>query len=148
MMPHLTKNRKNFIILAGALSLFLFLGTTVALAGGQNCPLPGQGLVPCGTPGCPCELCDLFKMITNIVNYIVLGIVPLIAVLFVAYGGFQYITAAGDPSKTKGAKDVFTAVVIGLVIIYSSWLVVGFALNMIGVADWTGLKTWYQIDCP
>ncbi|MFA5250606.1 MAG: pilin [Parachlamydiales bacterium] len=144
----LTKNRKNFIILAGVLSLFLFLGANTAFAGGQNCPLPGQGLVPCGTPGCPCEICDLFKMINNIVNYIVLVIVPLVAILFVAYGGFQYITAAGDPGKTQDAKNILTAVVVGLIIIYGAWVAVEYFLKAIGVADWTGLKTWYQISCP
>ncbi|MDD4624831.1 MAG: pilin [Candidatus Pacebacteria bacterium] len=141
----LTKSKKSFIILAGALSLFLFLAPNV-LAGGQNCPT--EGLVPCGTEGCPCEICDLFKMINRIVNYIITGIVPLIAILFVTYGGFKYITADGDPGKIKEANDVFTAAIIGLVIIYGAWMAIGFALNLIGVAEWTGLGNWYQINCP
>lgn len=144
-MVLLTKNKKSFIILAGALSLFLFLGPNV-LAGGTNCPT--EGLVPCGTPGCPCEICDLFKMINRIINYIVTVIVPLIAILFVTYGGFAYITANGDPGKTKEASNIFTSVAVGLVIIYGAWIAIGFVLNLIGVAEWTGLKTWYQISCP
>lgn len=155
-MDILTKINKKFIILAGALTLFLFLGTS-SFAQTQPSGCPTTGLVPCGNmvcdsngvcnDTCPCGFCDLFDMITRIVNFIMIDIVPIVAVLFVAYGGFNYVIAAGDESKLKKAKDIFTTVGIGLLLVYSAWLLVGFALSMIGVATWTGLGTWYKIDC-
>ena len=147
MMPHLTKNRKNFIILAGALSLFLFLGTTTTLAGGQNCPV--GGLVPCGTPGCDCEICDLFKMVENIINQIFYYLVPAVAVLLVVYSGFLLITARGDGNSenVKKAKAALTAVAVGLLIIYGSYIGVNEILRAVGTKA-TFQNGWYQIDCP
>jgi hypothetical protein len=156
-MACLTKNNKKFILLVGALSLFLFLGTSVfvqAQAATSTCP---TGLVPCGNlvcdqngkcnDTCPCQFCDLFKMVTNIVNFIMIDIVPVLAILYIAYGGFNYVISAGDEGKLKQAKDIFTTVGKGLVIVYGAWMIVGFALGQIGVASWTGLGTWYQINC-
>jgi len=158
-MDILTKANKKFILLLGALSLFLFLGTSVlAQAPARTgCPAADQGFVPCGNmvcdnngvcdDTCPCGLCDLFDMINRIVKFIMINIVPIVAVLFIAYGGFNYVISAGDEAKLKKSKDTFTTVAIGLVIVYGAWMAVGFALDMIGVATWTGLGNWYQIDC-
>jgi hypothetical protein len=156
-MAILTKTNKKFILLLGALSLFLFLGISAVAQAADRTGCPSTGLVPCGNyvcetngvcnDSCPCQFCDFFKMITNIVNFIMIDIVPVLAILYIAYGGFNYVISAGEESKMKKAKDIFTTVGIGLIIIYGAWMVVGFALSMIGVASWTGLGTWYQIDC-
>ncbi|MFA5742406.1 MAG: hypothetical protein WCX77_02735 [Candidatus Paceibacterota bacterium] len=132
----LTKNKKNFIILAGALSLFLFSGGEALAA----------GIVPCG--GTDCTLCDLFKMVENIVNQIFYYLVPSIAVLLVVYGGFLLITARGDGNSenVKKAKAALTAVAVGLLIIYGSYIAVNEILRAVGVKTvWQ--QGWYQIDC-
>ena len=141
-MFHLTKSKKNFIILIGALSLFLFLGTEALAA----CQLPG--IVPCGTSACPCTICHLFMMVENIVNQIFKYLVPVIAVLFIVWSGFLLITARGDGSSenVKKAKAALTAVVIGLLIIYGSYVALNEVLKAVGVkAVWQ--QGWYQIDC-
>jgi len=38
------------------------------------------------------------------------------AVLVIVYGGFLYITAAGDPSKAEKGKTALTLAIIGIVI--------------------------------
>jgi hypothetical protein len=63
------------------------------------------------------------------------------------YGGILFYTSGGVPEKVNKAKEVMIYTVFGLIIIYSAWVVIGAFLNAIGVADWTGLTTWWEIDC-
>src|SRR5690242_5987264 len=55
----------------------------------------------------------LFIGISNILA-IVAG---LTAVIIIIVSGLKYVLAAGDPAKTKGAKDSIIGAVIGLVVI-------------------------------
>lgn len=118
------------------------------------------GLVPCGGKGeVPCQLCHFFVMFDNIIDFLLLpppaggGIVLGIAALMIAIGGFMYIFAyvggvEKGPSMISQAKSLFTAVVIGLIIIYGAWSVLSTYFMFIGVANWTGLQDWWQIPCP
>ncbi|MDP4009268.1 MAG: peptidoglycan DD-metalloendopeptidase family protein [bacterium] len=106
------------------------------------------GLVPCGgTNQPPCDLCHVFSLLNNILNFIFFRVVPPIAVVLIMIGGFFWFLAAGDPAKVKQGKDVFSAVVIGLILIYGAWIFVSTSLTWMGVAQWTGLGSWWQVDC-
>ncbi len=116
------------------------------------------GLVPCGLseddpeqPGdqtVPCQLCHFFVMLDGIIDFLLIKIVPSLAALMIAIGGGMYIVSQGNPEMLGRAKKLFTAVVIGLLIIYGAWLIVNTLLMMIGVAEWTGLKEgWWIIPC-
>ncbi len=116
-------------------------------------PCPSEGLVPCGTPGCPCTLCHFFEMIERIVNTILFKIVPVLAALMISIGGFMYVIAytgmfEAGPETLSRAKSLFKSVIIGLLIAYGAWLIVNTFFWAIGVSDWTGLKHgWWQINC-
>lgn len=58
---------------------------------------------------------DLGKVGLAIVE-ILLRLGGLIAVAFVVYGGFKYITSQGEPDKTKNARQTIINSMIGLVI--------------------------------
>jgi len=127
------KSRKilGTIALAG---IFLFSASQVLAA----CP---TGIVPCGTPDCPCNFCDIFKLIHNIVNFLLLPCslnnnIPLIPAI------------AGLMSEMfSKAKSILTATIVGLVIIFLAWVFLNTFFDYIGVAEWTGLGSWWQIDC-
>ncbi len=110
------------------------------------------GLVPCGggDPEPPCELCHFFVMGKNVIDTLLLKIIPPVAVLFVIIGGTYFILGSGyDPSLISKAKAIFWSVGVGLLIIYASWLAVNLFFTVIGVASWTGLaEGWWKIDCP
>lgn len=59
----------------------------------------------------------------------VLGVLGIIVVLLVIYAGFLYMTAAGDDTKIKKSKKMLQQMVIGLVIIFSSYSIATFVLN-------------------
>jgi len=120
------------------------------------------GLVPCGGGGEPrCQLCHLFEMFKRVVDFLLTKIIPPLAVLMIAIGGFMYVFAylspavalpgggKGGPALLGQAKKLIISVIFGLLIIFAAWIIVNFFFQMIGVADWTGLKAgWWKINCP
>lgn len=57
---------------------------------------------------------------------ILLRLVAIVAVGFVVYGGFQYMTSTGEPDRTKKAKDTILNALVGLVICLVATSVVSF----------------------
>ena len=97
----------------------------------------------------PCQFCHLLAMVNNIIKFTLVEIVPLLAVAMFVVAGLMFFTARGVPTRLQQAKKLFESIVIGLIIIYSAWLVVTFLMGIIGVAKWTGLRGgWYKINCP
>ena len=60
-----------------------------------------------------------------------LGVLGLLAVVVIIYGGFMYTTSAGDSSKIKKAKDTIMYGVIGLVIALLAFAIVNFVVSSI-----------------
>lgn len=58
-----------------------------------------------------------------------LEIVALIAVAYIMYGGFRYITSSGDPKTAEAAKKTITNAIIGLIIIILSFIIVNVVVN-------------------
>jgi amino acid transporter len=68
---------------------------------------------------------DLKTTVINIIRW-ALGFMTLLAVVFIIYGGFIWLTAGGDESRVEKAKQIITAAVIGLIIILLAWAIVIF----------------------
>ena len=62
--------------------------------------------------------------ITYLIQFL-LQIAGLIAVLFVVYGGFQYVKGGVSEDKDSGKKTL-THALIGLVVALSAWMIVNF----------------------
>jgi len=107
-----------------------------------------------------CQLCHFFVMFDGIIDFLLFKIIPPLAALMIAIGGFMYIFAyAGGvekgPEMTSQAKRLFTAVAIGLLIIYGAFIIIGTFLQFIGLAEWTTdiyYRWWekgiFEIPCP
>jgi hypothetical protein len=114
--------------------------------------IQGAGLVPCGGPGEPaCQLCHIFVMLDKIIDFLLLppdGIVPIVATLMLVIGGVMFFFGGANPETLSRAKSLLTSVVIGLIIIYASWLIINLFFQVIGVQSWTGLEEgWWSIEC-
>jgi len=55
--------------------------------------------------------------------YFIVGISGLAAFFMLVWGGFQWLTSAGSPSKISEAKDRITSAILGLIIILASFLI-------------------------
>lgn len=117
----------------------------------------GAGLVPCGGEGeAACQLCHLFEMAKNIIDFLLLppsGLLFVIGTLLFIIAGMMYIVAklfAPDSTNMLSqANKVMTSVVIGLVIVFGAWIFVNTFFAVIGVAEWTGLdQGWWTVSCP
>jgi len=129
--------RKIFLITFLFLSLFLAFGQVQA-----------DGLVPCGGPGeDPCQFCHFFVMINDIIRFVILTLVPAVAVLMLVVGGIMFFTAGAKPETLIRAKGTITSVVIGLVIIFCAWIIVNTVLNQIGIIESPSLLRWWEIEC-
>jgi predicted small integral membrane protein len=106
-------------------------------------------LVPCGGSGQPdCQLCHIFVLLNNLIAFVLTRLVPTAAALMIVIGGLAFLISGADPAKLNKAKQIVWAAVIGLVVIFLAWVFINTFLDAIGVADWTGLGTWWEIDCP
>lgn len=76
-----------------------------------------------------------------IINF-ALGILGLVAVVFIIMGGVTYITSSGDAAKLTKAKNTILYAVIGLVVSLLAFAIVNFVLNNIfngeGASDNSG----------
>lgn len=58
------------------------------------------------------------------IYYAAIGISGLIALAMLTWAGFDYLTSTGNPEKMKDAKDKIISVILGLVILFGSYLIV------------------------
>jgi len=83
---------------------------------------------------------DVRDTIASIIN-VALGLLGIVAVVIMLWGGFRWMTAGGNEEKTGEARKIIFSGVIGIAIILSSWAIAKFVLEQLGTA--TG-----QVDYP
>ena len=71
---------------------------------------------------------DPREMAGSVIN-IFLGFLGIIAVLLILFGGFKWMTAAGDEGKVDEAKKLIAAGVIGLVVILAAFAIAQFVIS-------------------
>lgn len=71
---------------------------------------------------------DLREIILNLIAY-ALTFLGLAAVIVILYGGFQWMTAAGNEEQVSSARRTLSAGIIGLVIILSAYAITQFVIN-------------------
>lgn len=132
------------------LSLFFLFSAHSALAV-TSCSGP---LVPCGGMDAdgnaqdPCKFCHLFVMFNNLVQFLLFCIVPLFAVMGIVVAGVFYIFSRGNPDTIKKAKGIIEAVAIGLLIVFTAWLLINMFFTYLNVTIWTGPgEGWFRINC-
>ncbi len=79
-------------------------------------------IIPCGDDGTG-TTDQLSQIIKNITDW-VLGFAGTVAVLFIIWGGIQYITAAGNEKQAEAAKQTLTYAVLGLIVILLAYVIV------------------------
>ncbi len=93
------------------------------------------GLVPCGGEGQPdCTLCHLFVLIKNVFAFVTFRIVPAVAVIMIIWSGFYFLTSGGSQERVRKARTILTRTVVGIVIAYAAFLIVGTVLGVLSQA--------------
>lgn len=82
--------------------------------------------------GHACGISDAITLIQNIIEYILILILPIAAIVF-AYVGFLFLTSGGDTGKRDKAKKAMGSLVVGIIVILAAWLLVKSILSALGV---------------
>ena len=77
---------------------------------------------------------DLMTVIGRILN-VALGLIGFVAVVFIIFGGFQYITSSGDAAKVAKAKNTLLYSVVGLIVVLLAFAIVNFVINGVTSSD-------------
>lgn len=70
-------------------------------------------------------------VVARVIKYL-LGLVGVAAFVMFLYGGVQWMLSFGDPKKIDAGKDAMVWAVIGLAVIFSSFVIIKFILKLIG----------------
>lgn len=94
------------------------------------------GLIPAPSGGGEGDytLNDFIVLAVN-VSQIILGLVGSLSLIMFVYGGVVFILSGGSSEKISQAKKIIVASVVGLIIVFSSWLIIKFAVETLGYEE-------------
>lgn len=72
-------------------------------------------------------------MISQVLN-IALIVGVIIVLFYLIWGGIDWMTSGGDKGKTESARNKITAAIIGLIILVSSWAIMMFVQQILGLS--------------
>ena len=126
-MKNVFKNKWQKVLLA--VSIWLSLSPVVAFAVQI---LPSTKACSVSQNGCgDYSLNDFISLAVNIANWI-LASVGALALLFFVYGGFVFILSGGSEEKVKEGKTILMNAIIGLAIVFCSYLIIHFSVSLLG----------------
>lgn len=77
--------------------------------------------------------CDMIQLANNIIAFI-FNISVILAVIFVIYGGFVFLTAAGNSSKIKKGQTIIKSALIGVAIVFGVSIIIRTIFVGLGVS--------------
>lgn len=104
-------------------------------------------LVPCGTSAnpTPCNQCDLLKLLKNIIDFVLMGLMPPAAAILFVWGGFLILMGGANPGLISKGKDIFWNTAIGVAILLASWLITNTIIR--SVAADNVAPEWWKFEC-
>jgi len=114
------------------------LFSSVALCATLLCAPSAHAQTLVQLPACTqdgnCQLNDVVNTGISVVEFI-LGISGTVALLMFIYGGFLWVTSAGNGEKVNQGKSAVSNAVIGLVIVFASYTLITYGLSVFGVGE-------------
>lgn len=117
------KTIRQILITTGLMAIALFVSSSTAFAqatGATECPAFLNALNAC-QPG-------IKGVVMLIVNFF-LGFLGLLALVMVIYGGFLYVSSAGNEENVGKAKKILMYAAIGIIVILIAYPVVNTLLG-------------------
>lgn len=91
--------------------------------------LAQASIIPNKIPSLPGDTGSTFGFQLRWMINVFLAVVGLIAVAFLIYGGFRYMTSAGNEETAEEAKRIIQNAIIGLVVIILSYIIIAVIAN-------------------
>ena len=83
-----------------------------------------QNIIPFNSTTLPGNSTTTFTFIVSYYITRILAVVGILAVGYLIFGGFRYITSGGNEESAEQAKKIITNSIIGLVIIILSFVII------------------------
>ena len=116
---------------------------TLAIALFTPSLLSAQGLVPCDF----CNFCHLLQLANNLIHFGMEVLVAPLVVIAISWTGVLYLTAQGDRAKVRRANSALIKILIGVVLVFFSWLIVDTIMkSFAGNIDFGFWRR--EIQCP
>ncbi|MFA6393583.1 MAG: pilin [Patescibacteria group bacterium] len=93
--------------------------------------IDGLGCATDTTGATNCSLNDFVRIGLNAVQ-LIFGLAGSLALLFFIYGGIMWVISGGNPDRVKKGQDALKNAVIGLVIIFTSYMIINFVMTTLG----------------
>ena len=101
-------------------------------------------IVPCGTKknpdgtiANPCNLCYLYNLTSNVVNFCLFCLILPISILALLIGGIFMLASMGNPQMLQTGKTAITNTIVGVIIAFASWLIIATIVNTLGYKGFT-----------
>lgn len=75
-----------------------------------------------------CENLDVGRIIVGLINLVFILSV-IVALLYLIWGGFKWLTSGGDKTAVQSAREHIVAAIVGLVIIFMSYFILNFIVK-------------------
>lgn len=114
---------------------------------GLLCILPfavSAQLVTCLGP--ECQACHLVGTAQNIINFLI-SVSAVIGAMLFGWAGILMVTAGGKEAKITQARNIFTNVIIGLIIMLAAWLAIDTVMKLLANQDLSQIGGWNKIEC-
>lgn len=73
-----------------------------------------------------------FECVIKVFLNIAIRLAGIAAFVMLLVGGFQFLTAGGDPKKTQAASSTLTYAIFGLVAVIAAWFILRFIEEFTG----------------
>ncbi len=78
------------------------------------------------------------NILTNLPQFIVTVaflIAIVLAIVFIIISGIQWIISGGDAKKIEGARNRLVYSIVGLIVVFLSFIIIGFIYKVLGIQD-------------
>lgn len=118
--------------------IYTFIFLTVIVSGllFANFPASAEIIPSSGKADGNYTLNDFMLLAINFSKFL-LGITGSLALLAFVVGGMMFLISAGSSEKVETAKKIITGAVIGIFIVFTSYIIIGFVFKAMGVeSNW------------
>jgi hypothetical protein len=143
--------KKIFLIFLVSLTLLFIFSNTVLAENECTVDPKATGIVPCGVskdsngmPTCPCNISFFFVMLARIYDFLVKYIATTLATIMIIVGAVFMMISAGNPSLAGTGRKMVYSAIIGMILVFGSWLIVNALLELIGYTPPSGVN-WYSL---
>lgn len=101
-------------------------GISASPAVSKPAPSPGYGLInPLGSRSIPTLIGDLIQWIS--------GLAGTFFMVYLLWGGFEWMTAGGDGKKTLAARNRMLYAILGIVVIFTSYFILDALIGLTNI---------------